>query len=120
MNIILKVIIWIILHICILITNQLALFLQNSEINIKRPFYVKILISEFWASIGWVFIIPSQKLGFQFLNPLQLALFQYTVSFIAQIISNKFWLNVANTYDDYLAMIIIILAMIVSKIKIFG
>jgi uncharacterized protein (DUF486 family) len=112
--------IWLLLIIAANITNELALFLQTTPFMKDSSIYEKLLASEFWATINWIFVIPFQKIGITFLNPLQLGMSNYVSGFLAQIISDKFWLKVPTTIDDYCAMLFILAAVICAKVRLFG
>jgi len=101
------------------IACQLAFFLQTT-LKPGASIYEKILTSEFWATIEWLFLIPSQRIGISFLNPAQLAMSSYVGGFLAQIISNQFWLNIYTSIDDYMGMLLILVGMGLSKIRAFG
>uniref|UniRef100_A0A6C0IJP6 Uncharacterized protein n=1 Tax=viral metagenome TaxID=1070528 RepID=A0A6C0IJP6_9ZZZZ len=97
-----------------------ALFTQTTTAMKDATIFKKILSAEFWASVQWMFAIPANRIGNLFLNPAQLALSSYVFDFVAQLWSNKFWLKLTTTIDDYIGMIIIFLGMYVSKTKMFG
>ena len=99
---------------------NIALFMQTTPDMIHKSMIYKILTSEFWATIEWIFIIPAQRIGYTFLNPAQLALSSYFFDFMSQIISNKYWLKLPTTIDDYCGMVLIIIGMFISKFKVFG
>jgi uncharacterized protein (DUF486 family) len=111
---------WIFLNIMLLIAFDLAMFMQTTLKGDDATFYNKLLTSEFWATIEWFFVVPANRLGNTFLNPAQISLSSYIFDFIGQIVSNKYWLNVPTTLDDYIGMIIIIVAMSFSTFRTFG
>jgi uncharacterized protein (DUF486 family) len=82
--------------------------------------FEKLLSSEFWASVEWMFVIPAQRIGNTFLSAPQLALSSYVFDFLAQLWSNAFWLNKPTTLDDYIGMVLIFIGMYVSKYIVFG
>ena len=120
MNYLKIVIIWLILNIMTVITMDLALFMQTTPDMKDLSIYRKILSAEFWASVQWMFAIPANRIGNLFLNPAQLGLSSYIFDFLAQIVSNKYWLKLHTSLDDYAGMVIIFLGMIVSKLRMFG
>jgi uncharacterized protein (DUF486 family) len=120
MNYLKIVLIWLILNIFTVITMDLALFMQTTPGMQNVSIYRKILSAEFWASVEWIFAIPANRIGNLFLNPAQIALTSYVFDFISQIVSNKYWLKIATTIDDYAGMVIIFLGMAVSKMRLFG
>ena len=120
MNYIYLFIIWLILNVLTGITMDLGLFTQTTPAMKDASIYMKILISEFWASVQWRFAIPSNRIGNLFLNPAQIALSSYIFDFLAQLWSNKFWLKLTTTIDDYIGMVIIFIGMYISKMRTFG
>ena len=111
---------WLVLNIMIGLTMDLGLFTQTTPSMKDATIYMKILVSEFWASIQWMFAIPANRIGNLFLNPAQIALSSYIFDFLAQLWSNKFWLKLTTTIDDYIGMIVIFVGMYVSKMRTFG
>jgi len=111
---------WLVLNIMTGLTMDLGLFTQTTPSMKDATIYMKILVSEFWASIQWMFAIPANRIGNLFLNPAQIALSSYIFDFLAQLWSNKFWLKLTTTIDDYIGMVIIFAGMYVSKMKTFG
>ena len=120
MNFILLVIFWLFLNIMIGITMDFALFTQTTPEMADAGIFTKILSSEFWASIEWMFLIPANRLGVQFLSPAQISLSSYVFDFLAQLWSNAFWLKLPTTVDDYVGMVLILFGMYAAKFKIFG
>ena len=120
MNYLKIVLIWLILNILTGATMDLALFMQTTPGMKNLSIYRKILSAEFWASVQWMFAIPANRIGNLFLNPVQIGLSSYVFDFLAQIISNKYWLKIATTLDDYVGMLIIFIGMFVSKMRVFG
>lgn len=119
MKFIIKFIGWLFLNIMIGLTMDFALFSQTTPEMANASIYEKIITSEFWAIIEWLFIIPSQRIGNTFLNPAQLAMSTYVFDFLAQIWSNTFWLNLPTTMDDYAGMLLILFGMYSAKFKMF-
>jgi hypothetical protein len=99
---------------------DLALFTQTTPSMKDASIFRKILSAEFWASVQWMFAIPANRLGNLFLNPAQIALSSYIFDFASQLLSNKFWLKLTTSIDDYFGMIIIFLGMVVSKMRLLG
>lgn len=111
---------WLILNIFIVILMDIALFNQTTPEMKNASFLKKLGYAEFWATMEWIFVIPAQRLGNLFLTAPQLALSSYVFDFLGQIGTNKFWLKLPTTIDDYLGMIIILLAMYFSSYKTFN
>ena len=120
MNFILLVLFWLFLNIMVGLTMDFALFTQTTAGMKDAGILQKILTSEFWATIEWMFVIPSNRIGNTFLNPAQLSLSSYVFDFLAQLWSNTYWLKVPTTIDDYVGMILILFGMFASKYVIFG
>jgi uncharacterized protein (DUF486 family) len=120
MNLVLKVLFWIFLNIMIAITMEFALFTQTTSEMKDKNILLKILSSEFWASIEWMFLIPAQRIGITFLSAPQLSLSSYIFDFLAQLWSNAYWLKLPTTIDDYAGMCIIFFGMYAAKYTIFG
>ena len=102
------------------ITMDLALFTQTTPEMADASIMMKILSSEFWASIEWMFLIPANRLGVLFLSPAQISLSSYVFDFLAQLWSNAFWLKLPTTVDDYVGMVLILFGMYAAKFKLFG
>jgi len=102
------------------LTMDFALFTQTTDSMKNANMFEKLLSSEFWASVEWMFVIPAQRIGNTFLSAPQLALSSYVFDFLAQLWSNAFWLNKPTTLDDYIGMILIFIGMYVSKYIVFG
>lgn len=120
MNLIQTILLWLFLNIIIGITMEFALFTQTTSGMKDASIFTKILTSEFWASIEWMFVIPMQRIGNTFLNPAQMSLSSYFFDFLAQLWSNTYWLKLPTTIDDYVGMVLILFGMVVSKYLVFG
>ena len=120
MNFVLKVLFWIFLNIMIGLTMDFALFTQTTPEMKDANILVKILSSEFWASIEWMFLIPAQRIGITFLSAPQLSLSSYIFDFLAQLWSNAYWLKLPTTIDDYVGMFLIFFGMYAAKYTLFG
>jgi uncharacterized protein (DUF486 family) len=112
--------IFLILNIIVAITMDLALFSQTTSGMKDASFFKKVLSAEFWATIEWMALIPANIIGNRILTAPQLNLSSFVFDFLGQIGTNKFWLKIPTTIDDYTAMIIIIIGMGVSGYKLFG
>ena len=115
-----KFIFWLFLNIMIGLTMDFALFTQTTPEMKNASIWAKILSSEFWASIEWMFLIPANRIGNTFLTAPQLSLSSYVFDFLAQIWSNAFWLKLPTTIDDYAGMALIMFGMYVAKFKVLG
>ncbi len=112
--------VWLILNILVGLTMDLALFTQTTPDMKNEKMFGKILSSEFWATIEWMFVIPANRLGNKFLNPAQISLTSYIFDFLAQLWSNIFWLNLPTPLDDYVGMVLIFVGMAISKLRLAG
>jgi uncharacterized protein (DUF486 family) len=110
---------WFALNVLIGLTMDFAMFSQTTPEMKHASILEKILTTEFWATIEWMFLIPSQRIGNTFLNPAQLAMSSYVFDFLAQLWSNTFWLNLPTSMDDYLGMALILFGMYAAKFKLF-
>ena len=99
---------------------EFALFMQTTSKMENASLIKKILDAEFWASVQYMFAIPALRVGNWFLTAPQLALSSYVFNFLGQVVSNRSWLKVTTTLDDYLAMGMILIAMVISKYHLIG
>ncbi len=120
MKFILTILFWLFLNIMIGLTMEFALFSQTTSGMKDASIFQKILTSEFWATIEWMFVIPMQRIGNTFLTAPQLSLSSYVFDFLAQLWSNEYWLKLPTTIDDYVGMALILFGMFASKFVIFG
>ena len=120
MNLLKTFLIWLFLNIMIGLTMDFALFTQTTAELKDSSIFLKMLSSEFWASIEWMFVVPAQRIGNTFLNPAQLALSSYVFDFLSQLWTNAYWLNLPTTVDDYTGMIVILTGMTISKLTLLG
>ena len=120
MNFILTLFLWLFLNIMIGLTMDFALFTQTTPTMKDAGILAKILSSEFWASIEWMFLIPANRIGNTFLTAAQISLSSYVFDFLAQLWSNAFWIKLPTTVDDYVGMFLILFGMYVAKYSTFG
>ena len=111
---------WLLLNIMVVIFFDLALFIQTTPGMKHSGFLKKLGVSELLATIEWIFLIPANKIGNLFLTAPQITLSSFIFDFMGQIFSDKFWLGHGTSVDDYAAMIIICVGMIISTFKIFN
>jgi len=102
------------------LTMDFALFTQTTPAMKDAGILSKILSSEFWASVEWMFLIPANRIGNSFLSAAQISLSSYVFDFLAQLWSNAFWLKLTTTIDDYTSMFLILFGMYASKYVVFG
>ena len=120
MNFIYTFLLWLFLNIMIGLTMDFALFTQTTPALKDAGILAKILSSEFWASVEWMFVIPANRIGNTFISAAQISLSSYVFDFLAQLWSNAFWLNLVTTIDDYTGMFLILFGMYASKYVVFG
>ena len=120
MNYLFTFLLWVFLNIMVGLTMDFALFTQTTPNMKNAGILAKILSSEFWASIEWMFLIPANRIGNTFLTPAQISLSSYVFDFLAQLWSNTFWLKLPTTIDDYVGMFLILFGMYASKYTLFG
>ncbi|HCV50296.1 MAG TPA: hypothetical protein DGP89_03040 [Saprospirales bacterium] len=111
---------WLFLNVAIALTMDLAMFMQTTPDMKEAGFWKKLAVSEFFATIEWMFIIPSNRLGNKFLTAAQVSLSSFVFDFLGQIASNTFWLKLPTTLDDYVGMVLIMIGMAISTYKVFG
>ena len=120
MNFYMTVFIWLILNILVGLTMDFALFSQTTKDMKDVSILQKIITSEFWASIEWIFLIPANRMGNTFLNPAQISLTSYVFDFLGQLWSNTYWLKIPTTIDDYVGMGLILFGMYIAKMRVLG
>jgi uncharacterized protein (DUF486 family) len=120
MNYVLLIILWLFLNIMVGLTMDFALFTQTTAAMKDAGIFTKIVSSEFWASIEWMFLIPANRIGNLFLTPPQISMSSYVFDFLAQLWSNAFWLKLPTTIDDYVGMFLILFGMYAAKYSLFG
>lgn len=120
MNFVLTFLLWLFLNIMVGLTMDFALFTQTTSVLKDANIFAKILSSEFWASIEWMFVIPAIRIGNTFLSATQISLSSYVFDFLAQLWSNNYWLKLPTTIDDYVGMFLIFFGMYATKYSLFG
>lgn len=111
---------WIVLNLLIVASMDLALFKQTTPKMKKAPFFEKLKVTEFWATVQWLFIIPANRIAKKFLTVPQISLSSFFFDFLGQLISNNFWLDIPTSLDDYSAMGIFLLALYIAKFTALG
>lgn len=111
---------WFILTILASLSSQMSLFLQTTE-GYKNASYAEILLTtEFWATLQWAFALPAFRIGISLLSAPQIYLAGYVIGFLMQIISSSFIFKNKITPDDYLTIVIMFSALVISKLKLVG
>jgi len=111
---------WLIFSILAAITMEITLFAQTIPQMKNASYLMRLMVTEVWATIQWMFIIPRNKLGNLFLNPAQLGITTYIFQFITQMFSNKYWMKMKTPIDDYFGVLVMCIGMVVSKMRLFG
>lgn len=114
-----KLIYWLILNLIIVLLMDLAMFTQNTPSMKDASFLKKLGVAEFWATCEWLFLIPANRLGNTLLTAPQLSLSSFVFDFIGQILTNRYYLHIPTTIDDYAGMVIILIGMYISAYKVF-
>lgn len=112
--------IWLFLNIIIVILFEFALFNQLRPEMKNRSFYYKLFFTELFATLEWIFLIPAIHLGNTFLSAIQIVLASFIFNFIGQIGTDVYMLKISVAIDDYVAMLIIFIGILISTFKIFG
>jgi hypothetical protein len=116
-------IIWLLLFVLSVISSllsQLALFVPTLKLMENSPLSLNLAISIFFVLIQTALIIPMLWKGLLIMSPIQLTIFVFVITFLVQLITNKYIFENVNTIDDYFAMILMTLGIVISKLKTFG
>ena len=111
---------WIVLNIYVVAMMQLALFSQTQPWLHDRPMYQIVLVSEGFAILEWLALLPANRIGNTFLTAAQLNLSSFVFDSLSQLVSNRYWLHVPTTLDDMLGLALVIFGMVISKWKLCG
>ena len=111
------VLLWLVLNVGIGLLTDAAMFYQMSPGMKGASFWHKVAASEVWATLEFLILIPANRLGNRFLTAAQVSLSSFIFDFVAQLWTNKFWLKLPTTPDDYVAMVVILGGMAVSTYK---
>ena len=101
------VLFWLFLMVVITVAMQGALFMTASPQMKHASFLKKIAGAELSATLEYALAIPANRLANMLMSAAQVGLATYVFDFIGQIATNRFWLKVPTTVDDYAAMGII-------------
>ena len=112
--------IWLILNVYIILTMDLAMFMQTTPAMKGAGFLEKLGVTELFATLEWIGLIPANRLGNKILSAAQISLSSFVFDFLGQIASNRYWLKLPTTLDDYIGMTLILAAMAISTYKVFG
>ena len=120
MTLIKLVVLWIILNILTTGLMDLAMFEQTTPAMKDSTFLKKVGMAEFWATLEWMLLIPANRIGNRFLTAAQISLSSFVFDFVGQLATNKLYLKIVTTPDDYVAMVIIMAGMAISTYKLCG
>lgn len=113
-------VIWVILNVYVILTMDLAMFMQTTPEMKDAGFLKKLGVTELFATLEWIGLIPANRLGNRVLSAAQVSLSSFVFDFLGQIVSNRYWLKLPTTLDDYIGMGIILAAMGISTYKVVG
>jgi uncharacterized protein (DUF486 family) len=99
--------------------NMTATYTQTLPFMSDSTIIHKILTSESWSTLNAFVYIPYLRIANKYLNPAQLMLYGYLTSFVVILFTNKYIFISPTSYDDYIAMIIMFIAMTISGFKLF-
>ncbi len=100
--------------------SQLSLFLPTMGSFEKMNMVVKTGISIALLFVQWIFIIPFIRIGLTLMNPIQITIFVFLETFLMQLITNVYVFGNKNTIDDYVASVLMIIGIVISKMKLVG
>lgn len=100
--------------------SQLSLFLPTMGSFEKMNMFVKTGISVALLFVQWIFIIPFIRIGLTLMNPIQITIFVFLETFLMQLITNVYVFGNKNTIDDYVASVLMIIGIVISKMKLVG
>ena len=114
---------WIIIFVLTIFStlfSQLSLFIPTLSFIEKMNMFVKLTFAILLLFVQWIFIIPFIRIGLTVMNPIQITIFVNVMTFLMQLITNIYIFGNKNTIDDYVASVIMIIGIVVSKMSIFG
>jgi hypothetical protein len=115
-----KWILIIILNVIATLFSQLSLFIPTMKTVENLNMLIKTSISLILLFVQWIFIIPFIRLGLTLMNPIQITIFVFFLTFVIQLITNIYIFGNKNTIDDYVASVIMLMGIIISKMGLFG
>jgi hypothetical protein len=114
---------WIlIVFLCIIASlfSQLSLFIPTMKTVENLNMIIKTAISVSLLFVQWIFIIPFIRIGLTVMNPIQLTIFVFLVTFVVQLVTNVYVFGNKNTIDDYIATGLMLIGIVISKMGLFG
>jgi hypothetical protein len=86
----------------------------------KMNMLIKTGLSIVLLFVQWIFIIPFIRIGLMVMNPIQITIFVFFVTFVIQLITNVYVFGNKNTVDDYVASVLMLIGIFISKMGLFG
>jgi hypothetical protein len=114
------ILLWFCLNIIVVILFEFALFYQLTPEVINKSFTHKLIFTEIFATLEWMFLIPAIHIGNNFLTVIQITLASFIFSTIGQLGANYYILNQPVELDDYVGILIIFIGILVSTFKVIG
>ena len=111
---------WVVLNIIVDTLMELALFSQLTPANKDKTELVKVIESQGWATLEWIFLIPANRLASTFLSVPQISLSSFVFDFATQLAADRFWLGVPTTLDDYIGVVLAGLGIAISTLRLAG
>lgn len=96
------ILLWFCLNIIVIILFEFALFYQLTSEVIHKSFTHKLIFTELFATLEWMFLIPAIHIGNNFLSVIQITLASFIYSTIGQIGANYYILNQPIKLHDYI------------------
>lgn len=100
--------------------SQISLFAPTLKFMEGSTLLLKLSISVIIVLIQGFLVIPLLWSGLTVMSPVQLTIFVFVITFLIQLVTNEALFGNANTIDEYVATVLIILGIVVSKFRIFG
>lgn len=110
----------ILLSIMAALFSQLSLFIPTMKSVEKMNMVIKTGLSLILLFVEWMFIIPFIRIGLIVMNPIQITIFVFFVTFVIQLITNVYVFGNKNTIDDYVASVLMLIGIVISKMGLFG
>ena len=114
------ILLWVFLNSILIVLFEFALFYQLTPEVIDKSFTHKLIFTELFATLEWMFLIPAIHVGNNFLSVIQITLASFIYSTIGQLGANYYILNQPVELDDYVGILIIFIGILVSTFKVIG
>lgn len=100
--------------------SQMSLFVSTLKFMESSTLLFKTFIAVIIVLIQGFIVIPLLWSGLVVMSPVQLTIFVFVVTFIIQLITNETIFGNVNTIDEYVATLLILLGIVISKFSLFG